>query len=168
MRCPAGSLTMTAWVVGACCSGRGDLEKGPHLPGFAIPLHKALTWKMATNITAVKHKVDRSRRAEALGIDYQFRGCTVWFTGRSGRRAERSPSVFPNGPWTMLPPGLSGAGKTTLSFAVEAEICRRGIPCYGLDGDNMRTGLNKNLGFKPEGGRGYWQGVSLKADQRLN
>lgn len=47
--------------------------------------------------------------------------------------------------------GLSAAGKTTLSFAVEAELCRRGIPCYGLDGDNMRTGLNKNLGFSAEG-----------------
>ena len=49
------------------------------------------------------------------------------------------------------PKGLSGAGKTTLSFAVEAELTRRGVPCYGLDGDNCRTGLNKNLGFSPEG-----------------
>jgi adenylylsulfate kinase-like enzyme len=47
--------------------------------------------------------------------------------------------------------GLSGAGKTTLSFAIEAELCRRGVPCYGLDGDNMRHGLNKNLGFSAEG-----------------
>ena len=47
--------------------------------------------------------------------------------------------------------GLSGAGKTTLSFAVEAELTRRGVPCYGLDGDNCRTGLNKNLGFSPGG-----------------
>jgi hypothetical protein len=47
--------------------------------------------------------------------------------------------------------GLSGAGKTTLSFAVEAELTRRGIPCYGLDGDNCRTGINKNLGFSPAG-----------------
>lgn len=50
----------------------------------------------------------------------------------------------------LVQKGLSGAGKTTLSFAVEAELCQRGIPCYGLDGDNMRTGLNKNLGFSPE------------------
>jgi 3'-phosphoadenosine 5'-phosphosulfate synthase len=80
----------------------------------------------ATNITAVKSKVSRSSRSEILGVDSKFRGCTIWFTG------------------------LSGAGKTTLSFAVEAELTRRGIPCYGLDGDNMRTGLNKNLGFSPE------------------
>ena len=46
--------------------------------------------------------------------------------------------------------GLSGAGKTTVSFATEAELCSRGVPCYGLDGDNMRTGLNKNLGFSPD------------------
>ncbi|EDQ90282.1 uncharacterized protein MONBRDRAFT_20656 [Monosiga brevicollis MX1] len=80
----------------------------------------------ATNITAVKHNVTRSKRAEMLGVDSKFRGCTIWFTG------------------------LSGAGKTTLSFALEAELCSRGVPCYGLDGDNMRTGLNKNLGFSPE------------------
>ena len=36
--------------------------------------------------------------------------------------------------------GLSGAGKTTLSFALEAELVTRGVPAYGLDGDNCRTG----------------------------
>ena len=43
--------------------------------------------------------------------------------------------------------GLSGAGKTTISFALEEYLCLRGIPTYGLDGDNMRTGLNRNLNF---------------------
>lgn len=46
--------------------------------------------------------------------------------------------------------GLSGAGKTTISFALEEYLCSRGIPTYGLDGDNMRTGLNTNLGFSPK------------------
>lgn len=46
--------------------------------------------------------------------------------------------------------GLSGAGKTTLSMALEDYLCRQGIPSYTLDGDNMRTGLNRNLGFTPE------------------
>lgn len=78
---------------------------------------------MATNITPVEHSTTRSQRGQLLGVDSKFRGCTVWFTG------------------------LSGAGKTTLAFAVEAELIRRGVPCYGLDGDNCRTGLNKNLGF---------------------
>ena len=36
--------------------------------------------------------------------------------------------------------GLSGAGKTTISFALEEYLCQRGIPSYGLDGDNIRTG----------------------------
>ena len=49
-----------------------------------------------------------------------------------------------------LSTGLSGAGKTTISFALEEYLCGRGIPAYVLDGDNIRTGLNKNLGFSPE------------------
>jgi 3'-phosphoadenosine 5'-phosphosulfate synthase len=81
---------------------------------------------MATNVTFQEGHVDRTGRAKLLGVDSKFRGCTVWFTG------------------------LSGAGKTTLAFAVEAELTKRGVPCYGLDGDNVRTGLNKNLGFTPE------------------
>jgi 3'-phosphoadenosine 5'-phosphosulfate synthase len=43
--------------------------------------------------------------------------------------------------------GLSGAGKTTLSFALENYLIARGIPAFGLDGDNMRFGLNSDLGF---------------------
>lgn len=49
-----------------------------------------------------------------------------------------------------FPPGLSGAGKTTISFALEEHLVSRGIPCYSLDGDNIRHGLNKNLGFSAE------------------
>lgn len=55
-----------------------------------------------------------------------FRGCTIWFTG------------------------LSGAGKTTVSFGVEEYLCLHGIPAYALDGDNIRHGLNKNLGFSSQ------------------
>lgn len=46
--------------------------------------------------------------------------------------------------------GFSGAGKSTLSVAVEKELHKRGIRTYILDGDNVRHGLNKNLGFSPE------------------
>lgn len=46
--------------------------------------------------------------------------------------------------------GLSGAGKTSIAFELEAYLVSRGIPAYGLDGDNIRTGLNKNLGFSKE------------------
>lgn len=43
--------------------------------------------------------------------------------------------------------GLSGAGKTTLSYVLEAELHRLGYFVQTLDGDNVRTGINKNLGF---------------------
>ncbi|VDP64657.1 unnamed protein product [Schistosoma curassoni] len=46
--------------------------------------------------------------------------------------------------------GLSGAGKTTLAFALEHHLVNRGISAYVLDGDNIRSGLNKNLGFSDE------------------
>ncbi|XP_066141181.1 bifunctional 3'-phosphoadenosine 5'-phosphosulfate synthase-like isoform X2 [Euwallacea fornicatus] len=69
--------------------------------------------------------VSREKRAKVLGSGEptNFRGCTVWFTG------------------------LSGAGKTTISFALEEFLVSKGIASYSLDGDNMRTGLNKNLSF---------------------
>lgn len=50
----------------------------------------------------------------------------------------------------FLRAGLSGAGKTSIAFELEAFLVSRGIPAYGLDGDNIRTGLNKNLGFSKE------------------
>jgi len=43
--------------------------------------------------------------------------------------------------------GLSGAGKTTLSYSLEAELHKLGYFVQTLDGDNVRTGINKNLGF---------------------
>ncbi|VEL25112.1 unnamed protein product [Protopolystoma xenopodis] len=43
--------------------------------------------------------------------------------------------------------GLSGSGKTTLCFAVEHRLIQLGVSAYSLDGDNLRIGLNKNLGF---------------------
>ncbi|XP_046392024.1 bifunctional 3'-phosphoadenosine 5'-phosphosulfate synthase 2 isoform X3 [Ischnura elegans] len=82
--------------------------------------------QVATNVTEQKHHVSRDKRGQVLGNLRGFRGCTVWFTG------------------------LSGAGKTSVSFELEAYLVSRGIPAYGLDGDNVRKGLNKNLGFSPE------------------
>jgi bifunctional enzyme CysN/CysC len=43
--------------------------------------------------------------------------------------------------------GLSGAGKSTLANALEVELHRRGLRTYVLDGDNLRHGLNRDLGF---------------------
>ena len=54
------------------------------------------------------------------------RGFTVWFTG------------------------LSAAGKSTLAVAMEMALFERGMHAFILDGDNIRHGLNKNLGFSPE------------------
>ncbi|GAB0088003.1 bifunctional 3'-phosphoadenosine 5'-phosphosulfate synthase [Sergentomyia squamirostris] len=79
--------------------------------------------QVATNVTEQKHHVTREIRGQNLGICRGFRGCTLWLTG------------------------LSGAGKTSIAFELEAFLVSRGIPAYGLDGDNVRTGLNKDLGF---------------------
>ena len=63
-----------------------------------------------------------STRAELLG----HRAITVWFTG------------------------LPGSGKSTLARTVEAELAAEGVLAYVLDGDNLRFGLNSDLGFSPE------------------
>uniref|UniRef100_A0A8C8DQA8 3'-phosphoadenosine 5'-phosphosulfate synthase 1 n=1 Tax=Oryzias sinensis TaxID=183150 RepID=A0A8C8DQA8_9TELE len=80
----------------------------------------------ATNVTYQAHHVSRNKRGQVVGTRGGFRGCTVWLTG------------------------LSGAGKTTVSMALEEYLVCHRIPCYTLDGDNIRQGLNKNLGFSPE------------------
>lgn len=80
----------------------------------------------ATNVKFQDNLVSRDKRGQVLGKSNHFLGCTVWLTG------------------------LSGAGKTTLSFALENYLVSQGIPSYSLDGDNVRTGLNKNLGFSQE------------------
>ncbi|SFD87988.1 adenylylsulfate kinase [Lentibacillus persicus] len=46
--------------------------------------------------------------------------------------------------------GLSGSGKSTISVELEKELYNQGVRTYRLDGDNIRHGLNKNLGFSPE------------------
>ena len=46
--------------------------------------------------------------------------------------------------------GLSGSGKSTIAMGVERELHKRGILCRILDGDNIRSGINSNLGFSAE------------------
>ncbi|MBI6118287.1 adenylyl-sulfate kinase [Salegentibacter maritimus] len=46
--------------------------------------------------------------------------------------------------------GLSGSGKSTIANLVENELFKKGIKTFSLDGDNVRKGLNNNLGFSPE------------------
>jgi adenylylsulfate kinase len=71
----------------------------------------------------------------------------TWHTGQIGR-AEREKLLRQRGATVWLT-GLSGSGKSTIAVAAEAELVRRGHLAYVLDGDNVRHGLNKNLGFSP-------------------
>jgi len=78
--------------------------------------------QVATNITWHEGEVSRAEREANLGQ----KGATVWFTG------------------------LSGSGKSTIAVALEQVLMQRGFHAYRLDGDNIRHGLNKNLGFSAE------------------
>ena len=76
----------------------------------------------ATNITWHEGNVTAEERIANMGQ----RGCTLWMTG------------------------LSGSGKSTVAVALEQVLLQRGYHAYRLDGDNIRMGLNKNLGFSAE------------------
>lgn len=76
----------------------------------------------STNITWQERAVDRAAREAHL----KQRGVTIWLTG------------------------LSGSGKSTVAVAVEKMLMDQGHLAYVLDGDNIRHGLNSNLGFSPE------------------
>src|SRR5262245_5055611 len=73
----------------------------------------------ATNITWHEGHVTRPEREKLL----KQKGATLWFTG------------------------LSGSGKSTIAFTLEHALVQLGHLAYVLDGDNIRHGLNKNLGF---------------------
>jgi len=73
----------------------------------------------------------------------------VWSVGRL-TRADRWDTLGTKGA-TVWFTGLSGSGKSTLAAAVEERLVASGRPAYRLDGDNIRSGLNMDLGFSPEG-----------------
>lgn len=81
-----------------------------------------MTAVKATNIHWHEGELSRERRWEHL----RARGATLWLTG------------------------LSGAGKSTIAASLERRLVERGIHAYRLDGDNVRHGLNHNLGFSAE------------------
>lgn len=81
-----------------------------------------MTAQKATNVHWHEGEVTREDRNKLLGQ----KGATLWFTG------------------------LSGSGKSTVAVALETELSKRGKLCYRLDGDNVRLGINKNLGFSAE------------------
>jgi adenylylsulfate kinase len=72
----------------------------------------------------------------------------VWHEGQVSQ-SERQ-KILNQQPITIWLTGLSAAGKSTLAFALERELIDQGHACYVLDGDNVRHGLNRNLGFSPE------------------
>jgi adenylylsulfate kinase len=58
--------------------------------------------------------------------------------------------IFRQRPVTIWLTGLSGAGKSTIAFELEAQLVSLGHACYVLDGDNIRHGLASDLGFDPK------------------
>jgi adenylylsulfate kinase len=76
----------------------------------------------SANLTWSQSDVTRGEREALL----RHKAVTLWFTG------------------------LSGSGKSTLARAVESALVARGVLAYVLDGDNIRHGLNRNLGFSVE------------------
>ena len=76
----------------------------------------------ATNVYWHDGEVSREDRNALL----KQKGATLWFTG------------------------LSGSGKSTVAVALEKALMEKGHLCYRLDGDNIRLGINKNLGFSAE------------------
>ncbi len=81
-----------------------------------------MTEQKATNIVWHPSIINKEDREKLL----KQKGCVIWFTG------------------------LSGSGKSTLAHAVEEKLYKMGHLTFVLDGDNIRHGLNKNLGFSPE------------------
>jgi len=77
---------------------------------------------MSDNIVFHNYSVSRTSRNNA----YNHPSFVLWFTG------------------------LSGSGKSTIANRVEQELFKSGLKTYTLDGDNIRTGINKGLGFSAE------------------
>lgn len=82
----------------------------------------SMTEVKATNVHWHDGEVSREDRNALL----KQKGVTLWFTG------------------------LSGSGKSTVAVALEKALMEQGHLCYRLDGDNIRMGINKNLGFSAE------------------
>jgi bifunctional enzyme CysN/CysC len=81
-----------------------------------------VTDRQSPNVVWHPGHLTREERWAAIGSA----GATVWFTG------------------------LSGSGKSTVAIEVERQLLAAGRPCYLLDGDNLRHGLNGDLGFTAE------------------
>ncbi|KAF0218743.1 MAG: bifunctional enzyme [Geobacteraceae bacterium] len=76
-----------------------------------------------------------------------LRSNVVWHEGQVTPAARAA--LFRQQPVTLWLTGLSGSGKSTLAFALERRLIEAGHACFVLDGDNVRHGLNHDLGFSP-------------------
>ncbi|HYD98951.1 MAG TPA: adenylyl-sulfate kinase, partial [Alphaproteobacteria bacterium] len=100
----------------------GQIVGGGLVSLKGYPDQRRVQPKPAANLFAVDHTLTPRARARRNGHE----GAVLWFTG------------------------LSGAGKSTLAMEVERRLFARGLQIYVLDGDNVRRGLNADLGFSPD------------------
>jgi bifunctional enzyme CysN/CysC len=109
-------------------TGRFVLTDGHNIVGGGLidmkgyPDQRESVTVRASNLQRVDHGVTGAARIRRNG----HKGGVLWFTG------------------------LSGAGKSTIAMQVESRLFHEGYGVYVLDGDNIRSGLNANLGFSPE------------------
>jgi bifunctional enzyme CysN/CysC len=113
---------------GNAITGRFVLLDGYHISGGGIidlegfPDQRPNSDVKSQNITAVDYSITPDDRALANG----HKGGVLWFTG------------------------LSGAGKSTLAKELQKALFAKGYQVYVLDGDNVRQGINRDLGFSPD------------------
>jgi bifunctional enzyme CysN/CysC len=99
------------------------LRAGEVVGGGKLAHVEPASGQRADNLVLAGHLISSEARAHRNG----YRGLVAWFTG------------------------LPGSGKSTIAMAVERELFARGYFVYVLDGDNVRAGLNRDLGFTREG-----------------
>ncbi|HEY0837005.1 MAG TPA: adenylyl-sulfate kinase [Azospirillum sp.] len=99
-----------------------DVVGGGEVGTAGYPDQRPLLTRRASNLHAVPHLLTHEARSWRNG----HRGAVIWLTG------------------------LSGAGKSTLAMEVERQLFHQGYQVYVLDGDNVRRGLNADLGFSPQ------------------
>jgi bifunctional enzyme CysN/CysC len=103
-------------------TGRFTLFAGDEAAGAGVVVEIHRPAVKSGDITAVSHRVMAEERWQANG----HRGGILWLTG------------------------LSGSGKSTIAMETERELFRRGYHAFVIDGDNVRHGLNADLGFSPK------------------
>ncbi|GMH34233.1 hypothetical protein BSKO_02067 [Bryopsis sp. KO-2023] len=100
------------------------VEQACALPALSKGLSGTTAYDVGSSTNIKWHEGGVSRESKQELLDQ--RGCILWFTG------------------------LSGSGKSTVACTLEHALLERGKLTVNLDGDNIRHGLNKNLGFSPE------------------